>query len=257
MKRIIGIATYAVMLSALATAATAKPPVAPVYEAATDINSAGWLTAPAENGRYYVAYTGTKGMTREQVAEFALLRAAEFTAESGLEWFAVTETKTQKVALVAKDDLKSRSGSIIGGPGGASTGSGGGWRQRITARHLGCIDRGRRQHRRLRRRSSAHQVTERWVPPMVLQTVIVIQMGKGDEASFPGLKKAPEIFSAKTTAEEHSREDEAIEHAAGRAAHADRANMHFGWRHRRVDDRGGALLQVQGPAGFDPAGRVG
>ena len=120
MKRIIGIATFAVMLSALATAATAKPPVAPVYEAATDINSAGWLTAPAENGRYYVAYTGTKGMTREQVAEFALLRAAEFTAESGQEWFAVIETKTQKVALVAKDDLKSRSGGIIGGPGGAA-----------------------------------------------------------------------------------------------------------------------------------------
>ena len=37
---------------------------------------------------------------------------------------------------------------------------------------------------------------------MVLQTVIVIQMGKGEEASFPGLKKAPQIFSAKTTAEE-------------------------------------------------------
>jgi hypothetical protein len=201
MKRIIGIATHAVMLSALATAATAKPPVAPVYEAATDITSAGWLTAPAENGRYYVAYTGTKGMTREQVAEFALLRAAEFTAESGLEWFAVTETKTQKVALVAKDDLKSRSGSIIGGPGGASTGSAGsnaasprGTSESSTAGggSTGGFGGG----------APPTAVTERWVPPMVLQTVIVIQMGKGEEASFPGLKKAPQIFSAKTTAEE-------------------------------------------------------
>jgi hypothetical protein len=201
MKRIIGIATYAVMLSALATAATAKPPVAPVYEAATDITSAGWLTAPAENGRYYVAYTGTKGMTRAQVAEFALLRAAEFTAESGLEWFAVTETKTQKVALVAKDDLKSRSGSIIGGPGGASTGSAGsnaasprGTSESSTAGggSTGGFGGG----------APPTAVTERWVPPMVLQTVIVIQMGKGEEASFPGLKKAPQIFSAKTTAEE-------------------------------------------------------
>ena len=201
MKRIIGIATHAVMLSALATAATAKPPVAPVYEAATDITSAGWLTAPAENGRYYVAYTGTKGMTRAQVAEFALLRAAEFTAESGLEWFAVTETKTQKVALVAKDDLKSRSGSIIGGPGGASTGSAGsntasprGTSESSTAGggSTGGFGGG----------APPTAVTERWVPPMVLQTVIVIQMGKGEEASFPGLKKAPQIFSAKTTAEE-------------------------------------------------------
>jgi hypothetical protein len=201
MKRIIGIATYAVLLSALATVATAKPPVAPVYEAAADINNAGWLTAPAENGRYYVAYTGTKGMTREQVAEFALLRAAEFTAESGLEWFAVTETKTQKVALVAKDDLKSRSGSIIGGPGGASTGSAGsnaasprGTSESSTAGggSTGGFGGG----------APPTAVTERWVPPMVLQTVIVIQMGKGEEASFPGLKKAPQIFSAKTTAEE-------------------------------------------------------
>ena len=72
MKRIIGIATCAVVLSAFATVATAKkPPVVPPYEAAADMNSAGWLTAPAENGRYYVAYTGSKGMTRQQVAEFA------------------------------------------------------------------------------------------------------------------------------------------------------------------------------------------
>jgi hypothetical protein len=43
-------------------------------------------------------------------------------------------------------------------------------------------------------------VLERWTPPMVPQTVIVIQMGKGEKAAFPGLTKAPEIFSAKTTA---------------------------------------------------------
>ena len=202
MKRIIGIATYAVMLSALATAATAKPPVAPVYEAATDITSAGWLTAPAENGRYYVAYTGTKGMTRAQVAEFALLRAAEFTAESGLEWFAVTETKTQKVALVVKDDLKSRSGSIIGGPGGASTGSGAAGASASPRGTSDASTAGGASTGGFGGGAPPTQVTERWVPPMVLQTVIVIQMGKGEEASFPGLKKAPQIFSAKTTAEE-------------------------------------------------------
>lgn len=203
MKRIIGIATCAVMLSALATAVTAKPPAAPpVYEAATDINSAGWLTAPAENGRYYVAYTGSKGMTRQQVAEFALLRAAEFTAESGLEWFAVTETKTQKVALVPKsDDLKNRSGGFMGGPGGASTGSAGS----NAASPRGTSDAstaGGASTGGFGGGAPPTGVMERWTPPQVLQTVIVIQMGKGEDAAFPGLKKAPEIFSAKTTAEE-------------------------------------------------------
>ena len=38
--------------------------------------------------------------------------------------------------------------------------------------------------------------------PWFLQTVIVIQMGTGEKAAFPGLDKAPEIFSAKTTASE-------------------------------------------------------
>ena len=202
MKRIIGIATYAVMLSALATAATAKPPVAPVYEAAADINNAGWLTAPAEDGRYYVVYTGTKGMTREQVAQFALLRAAEFTAESGLEWFAVTQTKTQKVALVAKDDLRSRSGAIIGGPGGASTGSGAAGASTSPRGATDSSTAGGASTGGFGGGAPPTSVTERWVPPMVLQTVLVIQMGKGDDASFPGLKKAPEIYSAKTTAEE-------------------------------------------------------
>jgi hypothetical protein len=141
-------------------------------------------------------------MTREQVAEFALLRAAEFTAESGLEWFAVTDTKTQKVALVVKDDLKSRSGSIIGGGGGASTGAGG---SGATSSPRGASDAstaGGASTGGFGGGAPPTQLTERWVPPMVMQTIIVIQMGKGEEATFPGLKKAPQIFSAKTTAEE-------------------------------------------------------
>ena len=43
---------------------------------------------------------------------------------------------------------------------------------------------------------------ERWQPPTVPQTVIIIQMGRGEQAKFAGLDKAPEIFSAKTTAED-------------------------------------------------------
>ena len=195
MNRIIGVAAVAAVLWGCASA----PPPA-VYKPATDVNSAGYLTAPAENGRFAVAYTGTKGMSRERVAEFALLRAAEFTQESGQEWFAVITTKTQSVQLVpSKDDLKTRSGGFIGGPGGSSTASGGtgapATRGTADAQTGGNATAGG-----FGGGAPPTQVLERWTPPKVPQTVIVIQMGSGEQAKFPGLDKPPEIFSAKTVA---------------------------------------------------------
>lgn len=196
MKRSMGVAAVVAVLWGCASA----PPPAAVYEAATEVNSSGYLTAPAENGRLAVSYTGTKGMSREQVAEFALLRAAELTAESGQEWFAVITTKTQLVQLVQKEDLKNRSGGgFIGGPGGSSTGAGGtgGPASRGTADAqtggsgtAGGFGGG----------APPTQVLERWTPPKAPQTVLVIQMGSGEKAEFRGLEKAPEIFSAKTVA---------------------------------------------------------
>jgi hypothetical protein len=199
MKRIFRVAAVAAVLCGCASA----PPPAPVYEAATDVNSPGYLTAPAENGRFVVSYTGTRGMSREQVAQFALLRAAEFTAESGKEWFAVINTKTQSVVPAPrKDDLKNRSGGgFLGGPGGSTAGAGGtgGTASRGTAdpttgggATAGGFGGG----------APPNQVLERWTPPKVPQTVIVIQMGSGEKAEFAGLDKAPEIFSAKTTADD-------------------------------------------------------
>jgi hypothetical protein len=47
-----------------------------------------------------------------------------------------------------------------------------------------------------------YQVLERWTPRTVPQSVIVIQMGSGDEAAFDGLAKAPEIFAARSVADE-------------------------------------------------------
>jgi hypothetical protein len=196
MKRSMVVAAVAVVLWGCA----ASPPPAPVYEAATDVNSSGYLTAPSENGRYVVSYTGTRGMTREQVAQFALLRAAEFTAESGKEWFAVITTKTQSVAFTPKEDLKNRSGGgFIGGPGGSSTGAGGSGspatRGTADAQTGGSATAGG-----FGGGAPPTQVLERWTPPKVPQTVIVIQMGSGDKAEFTGLDKAPEIYSAKATA---------------------------------------------------------
>lgn len=199
MKRNMGIAALAAVLWGCASA----PPPAPVYEAATDVNSPGYLTAPSDDGRYVVSYTGTRGMSREQVAQFALLRAAEFTAESGKEWFAVITTKTQSVALTqTKEDLKNRSGGgFIGGPGGSGTGAGGSGapasRGTVDAQTGGGATAGG-----FGGGAPPTQVLERWTPPKVPQTVIVIQMGSGEEAKFAGLDKAPEIFSAKTVAGE-------------------------------------------------------
>jgi hypothetical protein len=199
MKRIIGLAILAALMSGYAMAK--KPPPAK-YEAAPDVNSAGYMTAPTDNGRFFVVYTGGKGMTREQVAEYALLRAAEFTAESGQEWFAVIETKSQRVQLAAaKDDLRSRGGGFIGGPGGSSAGAGGTGNPAASPR--GASDAstaGGASTGGFGGGAPPPQVMERWTPPRVPQTVIVIQMGSGEKASFPGLEKAPEIFSAKTTA---------------------------------------------------------
>jgi hypothetical protein len=199
MKRIIGVAAVAAALWGCASA----PPPAAVYEPASEVNSPGYLTAPTDNGRFMVSYTGTRGMTREQVAQFALLRAAEFTAELGKEWFAVVTTKTQSVVPTpTKEDLKNRSGGgFIGGPGGSGTGAGGtgapASRGTVDAQTGGSATAGG-----FGGGAPPTQVLERWTPPKVLQTVIVIQMGSGDKAEFPGLDKAPEIFSAKTVTSE-------------------------------------------------------
>ena len=199
MKKISGIVVLAAVLSACASA----PPPPPVYEAAPGLNTSGWLTAPAESGRYVVAYTGTKGMTRDQVARFALLRAAEFTAEAGQEWFAVISTKANNVQVAAKDDLKGRSGGgFLGGPGGGSTGAGGGGNTSTPQGTSDASTAGGGSTGGFGGGAPPTQVTERWVPPTVPQTVLIIQMGKGEQAKFAGVDKAPEIFSAKTTAEE-------------------------------------------------------
>jgi hypothetical protein len=195
MKKHILIATAAAVLAACASAP------APTYKAAADLNSPGHLAAPTDDGRYSVAYTGEKGMTRAQVAQFALLRAAELTLESGQEWFAVIETKTQNVQLVAEEDLKNRTGGGFMGGESSSTGSAGGRAGPAPGATDGAT-RGGPSTGGFGGGDVPYQVLERWTPPTVSQTVLIIQMGKGDEASFPGLTKAPEIFSAQSTVEE-------------------------------------------------------
>ncbi len=204
MKRIIGIATYAVMLSGLATAATAKPPVPPCTKRRPTSNSPGCLTAPAENGRFDGGVHGHQG--HDARASGGVRAAAGRGIHGRVRPGMVCgdrRPKPRRWRSSSKDDLKSRSGgSSSADLAVASTGSGGSGAA-VAARHLGCIDSWRRQHRRLRWRSSADAGDwsvglRQWFCRQSSSS----RWAQARKASFPGLNKAPEIFSAKTTAEE-------------------------------------------------------
>ena len=193
MKRLVVIA-----VATIATAAFAAKP-SEAYQAAPAIDSPGYSSATADQGRFTVVYTGVKGMSKSKVAEFALLRAAELTAESGKEWFAVIDTKSQRVKLKpAKENLDERSGGGFVTGEGAGTGAGG---QGGTSRG-DPVTRGGPSTGGFGGGDVPYQVLERWQPPSVHQTVIIIEMGSGDNAEFKGVAKAPQIFPAKVTAEE-------------------------------------------------------
>lgn len=173
----------------------------PVYQAAKAPGSVGYSTAQADGDRYTVVYTGEKGMSRAQVSEYALLRAAELTMDSGKEWFAVLEASTRKVTLVDPDasDLTGKGelapGSVTAGSGAPtpSTNSPGvGDAQVNLGPSTGGFGGG----------DVPYQVLERWTPPKGYQTTIVIQMGSGDQASFEGLDKEPEIYAAQAVSDE-------------------------------------------------------
>lgn len=172
----------------------------PVYQAAGGPNSAGYFAAPTSDGRYAVTYTGSKKMSAAQVAEFALLRAAELTSSSGKQWFAVLESTSRQVQVGEANDLDARAGPVLGGGGTSATAGGGGDRSTATSGigdggvpggpSIGGFGGG----------DVPYQVVERWTPQTVHQTTLIIQMGSGNQAAFEGLTSAPEIFSAQDVA---------------------------------------------------------
>ena len=188
-----------VAVSALALAACGGP--AATYQAASASSGSGYISAPAGNDRYTVKYTGGKGMAASQVAEYALLRAAELTLENGDEWFAILSSTTEEVAAGQANDLQARAGPNLGG-GNVSAGGGSGETPGgpgvgdaapQTGPNLGGFGGGG---------DVPYQVLERWNAPIVTQTVLIIQTGSGDEASFAGVTSQPDILSAQTTRDE-------------------------------------------------------
>ena len=172
---------------------------APVYQAAGPQGGVGYSTTALENGRYVVTYTGDTRMKKDQVANFALLRAAEFTQEKGFEWFAVIGSTVREVEAGSSDDLAGRTGNFMGhesASGGAGSdlkaGAGGGDGNVQFGPTTGGFGGG----------DVPPSVLERWRPRTSEQAVLIIQMGNGDQANFEGVTKQPEIFEAKSTAEE-------------------------------------------------------
>ncbi len=75
--------------SALSLAACATPTVyAPSTGAPTSV---GFSDYRIETGRYRVTYTGGGGAPMSQVADYALLRAAEVALRDGYDWFRVVD----------------------------------------------------------------------------------------------------------------------------------------------------------------------
>ncbi len=189
-------ALVAVTLALSACQTTTQP-----YQAAGGPNDVGYFSAPSEGGRQLVTYTGEKGMTPAQVAEFALLRAAELTIESGQQWFAVLHSANQNVEIGDINRIAGRSGSVLSNESTKAGAGGGADRSRARAGVDDGSVPGGPSTGGFYGGDVPYQVLERWTPPTVHQTTILVQMGSGTEASFEGLVTAPEILSAREVAD--------------------------------------------------------
>lgn len=191
---------HAIVLTALMLAACQT--AAPSYRPATTAGGVGYFSAPTANGRHLVAYTGAKNVSAAQVAELALLRAAELTLETGGEWFAVIDTISEQVRIGDINDIRGRSGPVLTSQGATASPGGG---SDSPAPGSGVVDGsvpGGPSIGGFGGGDVPYQVIERWRPQTVNRTRIVIQTGSGDRAAFSGLEAAPQIYSARATADE-------------------------------------------------------
>lgn len=66
-----------------------------VYGPRASANASGFTEMRIEADRYRVSYQGGNGAGPDQVADYALLRAAEIASAQGYDWFRVVEQFTQ------------------------------------------------------------------------------------------------------------------------------------------------------------------
>ncbi len=112
MKRLLLTAALCAGLSACASAPT-------VYTAANGPEAVGFSSYRIEPGRYRVTFRGGPGGSPEQVADYALLRAADIALADGYDWFRVSDRSMRQSG--------SNSGPRVSlGGGGGDYGRGGG-----------------------------------------------------------------------------------------------------------------------------------
>ena len=104
MKRL-AIATVAVslVLSACATAPT-------LYQASIGPRAVGYSEYRIEPGRYRITFQGGPGAPAQQVADYALLRAADLAVAEGYDWFQVADRFSE-----GRPDTGPRIGVGLGG----------------------------------------------------------------------------------------------------------------------------------------------
>ncbi len=81
------------LLAALALSACAATPT--LYQAAAGPRAVGFTDTRIETDRYRITFQGGPGAPAEQVADMALLRAADLAIEQGYDWFRVTDRYTR------------------------------------------------------------------------------------------------------------------------------------------------------------------
>lgn len=107
-------------LSACATAPT-------LYQAAAGPAAVGYSEYRVEPGRYRVTFRGGPGAPAQQVADYALRRAADLTVAEGYDWFRVADRFTE----AAPDSGPRFSVGVGGGTYGRRSGLGVGVSQAI------------------------------------------------------------------------------------------------------------------------------
>lgn len=111
MKRALVLLAACAVLSGCATAPT-------VYGPAAGPRAVGFSEYRIETGRYRITFRGGPGAPIQQVADYALLRAADLAIAEGYDWFKVAD----RVVVEAAADNGPRISVGAGGGGGGYRG---------------------------------------------------------------------------------------------------------------------------------------
>lgn len=184
--------TFSFVVGALVAVIAVSGAEAKPYKAAEKPGAAGYFNVLEDGGFWTVGYTGEPGQSNKEIAEYAMKRAADLAAEQHQEWFAVLTTTNRMVQLGVADDLQMRAGNFMGsGAGSTNTGGNVASSAPVAAGSGNSGNTGT-----FGGEAVPNDVLESWQPRRVRQTLLVIELGSGDNASFPGLDHTPEIFPA-------------------------------------------------------------